>query len=49
MSRIGRKPIAVPDGVTIDIEPGVVSVKGPKGELTRREPRHEGGRSPTAR
>ena len=34
MSRIGRKPIAVPDGVTIDIKPGMISVKGPKGELS---------------
>jgi large subunit ribosomal protein L6 len=33
LSRIGRQPIAVPDGVTVDIEPGMVSVKGPKGEL----------------
>ena len=33
MSRIGRQPITVPDGVTVDIEPGMVSVKGPKGEL----------------
>jgi large subunit ribosomal protein L6 len=35
VSRIGRKPIAVPEGVTVDIKPGVVSVKGPKGELTQ--------------
>ena len=33
MSRIGRKPIAVPDAVTVDLAPGRVSVKGPKGEL----------------
>jgi large subunit ribosomal protein L6 len=33
MSRIGRKPIAIPDGVSIDVKPGHVSVKGPKGEL----------------
>ncbi len=33
MSRIGRKPIAIPDGVTIDVEPALVSVKGPRGEL----------------
>src|ERR1700704_1627173 len=33
MSRIGRQPIPVPDGVTIDVNPGHVSVKGPKGEL----------------
>jgi large subunit ribosomal protein L6 len=35
VSRIGRKPITVPDGVTIDVKPGVVAVKGPKGELTQ--------------
>ena len=35
MSRIGRKPIPVPDGVTVSIDPGAVSVKGPKGELTQ--------------
>ena len=35
MSRIGRKPIPVPDGVTVDIAPGQVSVKGPKGELSQ--------------
>ena len=36
MSRIGRKPISVPDGVTVTIEPELVSVKGPKGELSER-------------
>ena len=35
MSRIGRKPIAIPDGVTVEIKPGQVLVKGPKGELTQ--------------
>ena len=33
MSRIGRKPIPVPDGVSVDVAPGRVAVKGPKGEL----------------
>jgi large subunit ribosomal protein L6 len=33
MSRIGRKPIEIPDGVEIDVKQGAVSVKGPKGEL----------------
>ena len=33
MSRIGRKPIEIPEGVEIDVKPGAVSVKGPKGEL----------------
>ena len=35
MSRIGKKPIEVPDGVTVSIDPGNVSVKGPKGELSQ--------------
>jgi large subunit ribosomal protein L6 len=33
MSRIGRKPISVPESVTVELAPGRVSVKGPKGEL----------------
>jgi large subunit ribosomal protein L6 len=33
MSRIGRKPIDIPDGVEVDVKPGAVTVKGPKGEL----------------
>jgi large subunit ribosomal protein L6 len=33
MSRIGKRPIEIPDGVTVDVGDGVVSVKGPKGEL----------------
>jgi large subunit ribosomal protein L6 len=36
VSRIGRKPIAVPDGVTVEIRPGSVAVRGPKGELLER-------------
>jgi large subunit ribosomal protein L6 len=35
MSRIGRKPIEIPDGVTVDVKPGAVMVKGPKGELSQ--------------
>ncbi|HEY7951061.1 MAG TPA: 50S ribosomal protein L6 [Solirubrobacterales bacterium] len=35
MSRIGRKPIAVPDAVTVEVAPGRVAVKGPKGELAQ--------------
>ena len=35
MSRIGRKPIAIPNGVTVEVETGLVSVKGPKGELSQ--------------
>jgi large subunit ribosomal protein L6 len=34
MSRIGKQPIPVPAGVTVSIEPGVVRVNGPKGELS---------------
>ena len=36
MSRIGRQPIPVPSGVTITIEPELVTVKGPGGELSER-------------
>ncbi len=36
MSRIGKLPIAVPDGVEVRVEPGLVKVKGPKGELEER-------------
>ena len=39
MSRIGRQPIPVPTGVTVMIEPPVVTVRGPKGELSERIPR----------
>ncbi|HEY1689312.1 MAG TPA: 50S ribosomal protein L6 [Solirubrobacteraceae bacterium] len=42
MSRIGRRPIPVPAGVTIEIEPEIVRVKGPKGELSERVPRDIG-------
>jgi large subunit ribosomal protein L6 len=34
MSRIGRAPILIPDGVTVDITGQKVTVKGPRGELT---------------
>jgi len=33
MSRIGKQPIAIPDGVAVEVRPGLVTVKGPKGEL----------------
>jgi large subunit ribosomal protein L6 len=33
MSRIGRLPISIPDGVDVQIDSGLVVVKGPKGEL----------------
>ncbi len=35
MSRIGKKPITLPKGVTVDIKGSTVKVKGPKGELSR--------------
>jgi len=35
MSRIGNKPISIPEGVTINIEENNVLVKGPKGELSQ--------------
>ena len=34
MSRIGKKPVAIPSGVTATIDGGELSVKGPKGTLT---------------
>ena len=34
MSRIGKKPVAIPSGVTAQIENGALTVKGPKGTLT---------------
>ena len=40
MSRIGKKPIAVPKGVAIDLQGSTVAVKGPRGEL-RRTLHHE--------
>jgi large subunit ribosomal protein L6 len=38
MSRIGRRPIEVPAGVTVDVNPGRVDVKGPLGELSQTVP-----------
>ena len=35
MSRIGKMPIALPAGVTVEFKDGIVTVKGPKGTLTR--------------
>lgn len=34
MSRIGKKPVAIPAGVTASMDAGTLSVKGPKGELS---------------
>ena len=42
MSRIGRKPIPVPDGVTVKVEPEVVHVTGPRGSLSERKNRDIG-------
>jgi large subunit ribosomal protein L6 len=36
MSRIGKQPISVPDGVEVSVEREIVRVKGPKGELQER-------------
>jgi large subunit ribosomal protein L6 len=38
MSRIGKKPIAIPKGVTIKVDGNVVDVKGPKGQLRQPLP-----------
>ncbi len=35
MSRIGKKPITVPSGVTVSVDGSTIKVKGPKGELVR--------------
>lgn len=35
MSRIGKAPVTIPDGITLDIKDSLVTVKGPKGELTQ--------------
>ncbi|MBW2095202.1 MAG: 50S ribosomal protein L6 [Deltaproteobacteria bacterium] len=36
MSRIGKKPISIPNGVEISLDDGLLTVKGPKGRLTRQ-------------
>jgi large subunit ribosomal protein L6 len=36
MSRIGKLPIEIPSGVDVQVEQGLVRVKGPKGELSQR-------------
>src|SRR3954467_3712725 len=38
MSRIGKRPIEVPAGVIVSIDPGRVTVSGPKGELRQEVP-----------
>jgi len=36
LSRIGKQPIAIPDGVSVEVGEGLVTVKGPGGELSQR-------------
>jgi large subunit ribosomal protein L6 len=36
VSRIGKQPIGIPDGVTVEVRDGVVTVQGPGGELSQR-------------
>ncbi len=36
MSRVGKQPIPIPRGVTVSLKDGVITVKGPKGELSFR-------------
>src|SRR6201746_1321938 len=38
MSRIGKKPIDVPAGVIVSVDPGRVTVSGPRGELRQEVP-----------
>jgi large subunit ribosomal protein L6 len=38
MSRIGKRPIEVPSGVIVSVDPGRVTVSGPKGELRQQVP-----------
>ena len=38
MSRVGKKPIPIPSGVTVNVEAGAVEVKGPKGTLRQAVP-----------
>ncbi len=35
MSRIGKNPITIPEGVTVDVKDGIITVKGKLGELTQ--------------
>jgi large subunit ribosomal protein L6 len=39
VSRIGKRPIEIPSGVTVEVKQNTVAVKGPKGELRRTLPR----------
>lgn len=39
MSRIGRKPVAIPKGVGVEVDGGLVKVKGPKGSISKEMPK----------
>jgi large subunit ribosomal protein L6 len=39
MSKIGKQPVVIPTGVSVEVDSGKVVVKGPKGELTQALPR----------
>ena len=38
MSRVGKRPVEIPDGVSVSVSGDTVSVKGPKGQLSERVP-----------
>jgi len=38
VSRIGKRPVEIPNGVTVEVQENTVAVKGPKGELRRTLP-----------
>ena len=38
MSRVGQKPISIPDGVEAQVDGGTVTIKGPKGQLSQEVP-----------
>ena len=38
MSRLAKKPVIIPEGVSVEFKDGVISVRGPKGELSRKVP-----------
>lgn len=39
MSRLGKKPVSVPSGVTVQVEEGQLKIKGPKGQLVKEIPK----------
>lgn len=39
LSRVGKKPVLIPDNVTINIDKDIIKVKGPKGELQQKIPK----------